>query len=479
MSVVAHIETAEPTEASAKKKRVMKPKPNPATVTTRAYRTELDPNATQERYFFQAVGATRWVYNWNLAERMRRWERYTKLRGNLVRWREEYSEQLAPRLDRLTAEESRRYTEARLSFFDWCKELTILKMDPERAWLGDMDRTALNATLQNLDRAFANFYRRAKKHGAGDHSECGGGPVCSLGYPRFKRRQENGVGFKFLSSVRVEEVHAPATVEEDGTIAPGPYYTRICLPKIGWVRLKESEHLPLGTVKIASGAVTRRAGRWFVSIAVVEPRVSPKPALGPVLGIHMGIRQAVTCSDGTVYEMPRPTEEQIRRKEILGRRMARCKEGSVAWKKAAKQLADLEFQIACRREYAQQWVTTQIVRKRSAALHVEAWDIAGMKRDRRFAKGFQEVGAAEMIRQLRYKADWAGIPVHTHMRTFPASQMCNQCGALNEKMADGRRVFRCEPRMISGRMVGCGYIADREVNATNNIARPPEKCDIC
>lgn len=35
----------------------------------RAYKTELDPNATQTRLFFQYSGAVRFAYNWMLARR--------------------------------------------------------------------------------------------------------------------------------------------------------------------------------------------------------------------------------------------------------------------------------------------------------------------------------------------------------------------------------------------------------------------------
>jgi|SRR5258707_3557401 len=59
------------------------------------------------------------------------------------------------------------------------------------------------------------------------------------------------------------------------------------------------------------------------------------------------------------------------------------------------------------------------------------------------------------------KQAWRGGELVVADRWYPSSKLCPQCGAINGDLTLADRVFTC----------GCGYSADRDLNAAVNLAR--------
>ena len=112
-----------------------------------SYKFRIYPNAAQENLIQRTFGCSRFVFNHFLAERMEQYEKTGK----------------AP------------------TRFQQDKELTALKK--ELLWLKEVDATALQASLQMLDTAYQNFFRRVKQ---------GEKP----GYPRFKSKHNHRRSYK-------------------------------------------------------------------------------------------------------------------------------------------------------------------------------------------------------------------------------------------------------------------------------------------
>ncbi|MGW5753004.1 zinc ribbon domain-containing protein, partial [Nocardia rhamnosiphila] len=74
-----------------------------------------------------------------------------------------------------------------------------------------------------------------------------------------------------------------------------------------------------------------------------------------------------------------------------------------------------------------------------------------------------DAGWADFGRLLDYKQRWRGGTVVTADRWFPSSKRCSACGTLNPALKLTDRVFGC----------GCGYRADRDLNAAVNLAAWP------
>ena len=76
------------------------------------------------------------------------------------------------------------------------------------------------------------------------------------------------------------------------------------------------------------------------------------------------------------------------------------------------------------------------------------------------AKSISDAGWSEFMRQLKYKAEWAGKTIVEIGQWEPSSKTCHSCGYKLDKLELNIREWIC-PK--------CGSIHDRDINAAMNI----------
>ncbi|HEU5199281.1 MAG TPA: transposase, partial [Ktedonobacterales bacterium] len=182
---------------------------------TRAYKTELELNDKQATACKQHAGASRFAYNWGLA---RRQEVY-KATGKSV-W----------------AMELHRDLNARKS--------------AEYPWLYETSKCAPQEALRDLDSAYKHFFRRWRLKQEGKWKG-------KLGYPHFKTKKKGLGSFRLTGSIAI-------------------FPDAIQLPRLGRLRLKERNYLPMAGVKILSATVSEQAGHWYVSVQVEQEQAVPE-----------------------------------------------------------------------------------------------------------------------------------------------------------------------------------------------------------
>lgn len=109
-----------------------------------SYKFRLYPNREQETQMLRTFGCCRFVFNHYLADRI---ETYKETGKSPTR-------------------------------FEQDRNLTFLKKQEETSWLREVDATALQSSLRDLDDAYQNFFRRVK------HGE-------KPGFPRFKSKHDH------------------------------------------------------------------------------------------------------------------------------------------------------------------------------------------------------------------------------------------------------------------------------------------------
>ena len=114
-----------------------------------SYKFRLYPNREQENLIARTFGCCRFVFNHYLAQRM---ELYRETGKSPTRFMQD-------------------------------KDLTMLKQQEETLWLREVDATALQSSLRDLDDAYQHFFRRVQK---------GEKP----GYPRFKSKHHHKQSYK-------------------------------------------------------------------------------------------------------------------------------------------------------------------------------------------------------------------------------------------------------------------------------------------
>jgi len=377
----------------------------------RAYKTELGPNRTQEKALANHAGAARFAYNWGLARRTKEY----LLTGRSSGAKEQH------------------------------RQLNALKKT-EFSWLYEVSKCAPQEALRDLDRAFGNFYRKAKEKKKGKHKG-------KVGYPRFKSRRRGLGSFRLTGAIHVEE-------------------RRIKLPCLGWIRLKERGYLPIdGTpsVHVLSVTVSERAGRWFASLQVKQ-EMETEEATGPAVGVDLGVKTLAVCSYGndeyTHYENSKALYSGARKLRKLQKKLSRQEKGSNRREKTRKKIARQHMRILCVRKDAVHKATSQIVAKakpsssRPYVLGIEDLNVSGMMGNHSLARAVADASMREFRRQLSYKCSWYGIELVVVPRFEATSKPCSKCGWVKEDLTLSDRTFHCE---------ACGHTADRDENASENI----------
>jgi len=300
-----------------------------------------------------------------------------------------------------------------------------------------------------------------------------------MGFPRFKAKSSA------VPSFRLRNKHSGSGRP---SIRVGDDRPRtVTLPVIGVVQVREDTRrlrrmLAKGRAKILSATISQRAGRWLISLAT-EAAELPAAHRHPVrastdhrgwVGVDRGLSAFIVAATSVgvevdrVTDQPRPLVTGIRRQRRLARSVSRKPKGSRGRSNAVARLARHHHRIRNTRAHFLHQVSNRLV-KTHDRLVIEDLNIAGMLRNPYLARAIGDAGWGEFARQLRYKQQWRGGQVATVDRWFPSTRLCSGCGARNDTLALGDRVFTC----------GCGTRLDRDLNAAINLAARGEELQRC
>jgi len=311
--------------------------------------------------------------------------------------------------------------------------VTLAKRTPERAWLAEVSCGPLIQAVNDLGRAYRNYFAALNEVKAARAR--GEKAKLKVGKPRFKSRQHD----QAIRFTRSDRFH----------VLPNG---RLRLPKIGNVRVRWSRPLPS---EPSSVTVTRDgAGRYHASFVVQVAR-QPLPASPSAVGVDLGLTSFAALSTGEKVANPRwlrSREKALRRSQ---RNMRRKQQGSKNREKARTKVARLHVKVADARRDFQQQLSTKLIREHQA-VYVEDLNVGGLGRSK-LAKSVADAGWGQFTAML---ADRYGRTVIRIDRWYPSSQRCSTCGHRDGKKPLKVRTWTCP---------ACGAEHDRDVNAARNI----------
>ena len=354
----------------------------------KAFRYRLYPNKEQQAGLAVQFGHARFVYNWALATRSAHYREHG----------------------------------TGIGYYDLKRMMTDLKRQPDHVWLKEADSQVLQAKVEDLDRAFANFFNKRAR------------------YPRFKKRRGH------------QSIRWPQRFKFDGD--------RVYLPKVGWV--KTVFHRPLeGTPKSITVSKTK-SGEYYASV-LCETEVSVLPNGKPPVGVDAGLKDFAVLSTGEKIEHPKYLRKAERRLKKLQRRLSRKKKGSANRDKARLLVARQHEHVARQRSDFLHKLSRRLVAEHGT-IHLEDLNIRGMLANHKLAKSIADSGWGMFGLFCEYKAEWYGARVVRADRFYPSSKTCGVCGCINRDLALADRFWTCG---------NCGAHHDRDINAAINIMNAP------
>ena len=224
----------------------------------------------------------------------------------------------------------------------------------------------------------------------------------------------------------------------------------------------------------------------FVNMPLPLPRTG-----GGVIGLDRGCVHTLASSDGTFMDMPKPSKAELKRLKYLQRRMARqdrvnkarggkpAKFASKRRQKTLSQFNVLQSRIIRRKN---DWIekTTTRLAQENILVAMEDLDVRAMtkrpkpKPDPAKPSQYLHNGAkvkaglnrsilsnnwSRLMKRLQDKMNANGGRLVIVLAAY-TSQTCHKCGYVTKENRDSQAVFRC---------VECGYEANADVNAAENI----------
>lgn len=333
--------------------------------------------------------------------------------------------------------------EKHLSYVDLSRELTGWKKQSEWEWLNNSPSHTLQHSLKQLEAAYKNFFEKR------------------AAFPKFKKK---GMG----SGIRFPEIKPEHMDPSNG---------RIKLPKLGWMRFRQSRKIH-GVVKNAT--VSKSGEHWYISIQTEQEVEQPIPKATSCVGLDMGVARFSTDSNGLFIEPANALKSKLQRLARYQRAMSRKKKFSSNWRKTRSRITRLHQHIAnCRRDFLHKHSTAYS--QNHAMIAVEALQVKNMSTSARGDKespgknvraksglnrSILDQGWGEFIRQLQYKMQWAGGEL-VEVPPQYTSQTCPCCGHTHK---DNRRT---QAKFACGQ---CGYENHADhVGAINVLTRAHEK----
>lgn len=217
-----------------------------------------------------------------------------------------------------------------------------------------------------------------------------------------------------------------------------------------------------------------------------------RPAATDTIALHPGVRhwaRAFADGDGTFrrgsvaeFDLPEKLEMLQKRLGREQRKLSR-KEGptkdrepSRSYIRQRKRVEKVHQKIRRIREEATHQLTSYLCYTLSPArLVVQDWDVRSMLQQdledvphavaRRIRFSIANANFGEMLRQIRYKSEWAGIERVEIESGVPVSQRCSACGHVHKELG-ARMRFVCP---------ACDHETDRESNALKNLLDEADK----
>lgn len=333
-----------------------------------------------------------------------------------------------------------------MDFSKWLNN-EYIPNNQEMKWIKEVSSKATKQAIMNGDKSFRDFFKKAK------------------GFPKFKKKKNQDV-----------KAYFPKNNKTDWTIERH----RVKIPTLGWIRLKEFGYIPINSI-VKSGTVSQKADRYYVSILVEENDKKVYKSTNEGVGIDLGVKEFVVCSDGIKFKninktstvkkiekkLKREQRKLSRKYESLKIRNKNIKEGRATRQNIQKQVVKVQKLhqrlTNIRTDYINK-IVSSIIKQKPSYITIEDLNVKGMMKNKHLSKAIASQKFFEFKTKLTFKCKENHIELRIVDRFYPSSKTCSNCGEIKQDLKLSDRIYKCD----------CGLTIDRDLNSSINLKNAKE-----
>ena len=317
-----------------------------------------------------------------------------------------------------------------------------LPNNPDKKWIKDISSKSVKQAMIYGEKAFKRFFKGLSA------------------FPVFKKKGKNELGAYFVKNNKTDFEF---------------YRHKIKIPTLKFVRVKEYGYIPKNA-NIKSGTITKIADKYFLSLIIeVKDVVKTENTSIKGLGIDLGIKDTVICSDGKIFKNINKTKKVKKLKKKLKReqrKMSRSIEYSKSKKIKLKELKNfnkkklkvqkLFYRLNCIRDDYNNKIVDEITRAKLKYITIKDLKVSNMMKNKHLSKAIQEQNFYAIRTKLINKCKERNIELRLVDTFYPSSKTCSCCGEIKKDLKLNDRIYKC---------CNCGLEIDRDYNASINLEK--------
>ena len=326
-------------------------------------------------------------------------------------------------------------------FFKYINNI-YLPNNPDKKWIKEVSSKSVKQAMIYGEKAFKNFFKGLSA------------------FPIFKKKGRNELGAYFVKNNKKDFEF---------------YRHKIKIPTLKFVRVKEYGYIPKNA-NIKSGTITKIVDRYFLSLIIdVKDVVKTENTSIKGLGIDLGIKDTVICSDGKIFKNINKTKKVKKLKKKLKReqrKMSRSIEYSKSKKIKLKELKNFNkkklkvqkifYRLNCIRDDYNNKIVNEITRAKLKYITIEDLKVSNMIKNKHLSKAIQEQNFYAIRTKLINKCKERNIELRLVDTFYPSSKTCSCCGEIKKDLKLNDRIYKC---------CNCGLEIDRDYNASINLEK--------
>ncbi|PHI09757.1 RNA-guided endonuclease InsQ/TnpB family protein [Fusobacterium polymorphum] len=317
-----------------------------------------------------------------------------------------------------------------------------LPNNPDKKWIKDVSSKSIKQAMIYGEKAFKRFFKGLSS------------------FPVFKKKDKNELGAYFVKNNKKDFEF---------------YRHKIKIPTLKFVRVKEYGYIPKNT-NIKSGTITKIADKYFLSLIIeVKDIVKTENTSIEGLGVDLGIKDTIICSDGKIFKNINKTTKIKKLKKKLKRaqrEMSRSYEYSKSKKIKLKECKNfnkkklkvqkLFYRLNCIRDDYNNKIVDEITRAKLKYITIEDLKVSNMMKNKHLSKAIQEQNFYAIRTKLINKCKERNIELRLVDTFYPSSKTCSCCGEIKKDLKLNDRIYKC---------CNCGLEIDRDYNASINLEK--------